>query len=179
MERKLVNRPNWKRIMGKRFKLSYVENSDFTGYVTALYLDKVREPLIVEAAGRQLRLVDNGYIWLQHLPNNENYALTTMYDSQGNVVQWYFDITKQNSVNAEGIPYFDDLYLDVVVLPSSEVIILDEDELQGAVNVGDITKDDYSLAYKTAKQIIDGIGHDIGALRSFSNRYLEYIHGIG
>lgn len=134
MERKFADRPNWKRMLERRFKLSYVEGNDFSGYVSAIFMDKVREPLIVEVAGQQLPIVDNGYIWLQHLPDNENYSLTTMYNSQGNVVQWYFDISKQNGVNAEGIPYFDDLYLDVVILPSSEIIILDENELLEALN---------------------------------------------
>jgi hypothetical protein len=43
MERKFVDRPNWKRVLERRFKLSYVENDDFAGYVSVIYLDKVRE----------------------------------------------------------------------------------------------------------------------------------------
>ncbi|MGF7056820.1 hypothetical protein [Brassicibacter mesophilus] len=31
MERKFVDRPNWNRILERRFKLSYVENDDFEG----------------------------------------------------------------------------------------------------------------------------------------------------
>lgn len=81
--------------MERRFKLSYVENDDFAGYISALYMDIIREPLVKEVAGQSLCILDNRYIWLQHLPNNENYSLTTMYDSSGNVVQWYFDITRQ------------------------------------------------------------------------------------
>jgi predicted RNA-binding protein associated with RNAse of E/G family len=178
MERKFVDRPNWKRMLKRRFKLSYIESNDFSGYVSAIFMDKVREPLIVEVAGRQLPIVDNGYIWLQHLPDNENYSITTMLDSQGNVVQWYFDITKQNGVSEEGIPYFDDLYLDVVILPSSDIIILDEDELQAALNAGEITKVEYDMAYGKADEIINGIGKDVNALHAFSNKYLEYIKSI-
>ena len=165
--------------MERRFKLSYVENDDFAGYVSVIYLDKVREPLVVEVAGRPLYIVDNKYIWLQHLPNNENYSLTTMYDSLGNVVQWYFDITRQNSVDKEGIPFFDDLYLDVVILPSSEIILLDKLELEDALKRRDITKREYDLAYKKANEIINGIGKDVVASRDFSSKYLEYMQKVG
>lgn len=161
--------------MERRFKLSYVENDDFAGYISALYMDIIREPLVKEVAGQSLCILDNRYIWLQHLPNNENYSLTTMYDSSGNVVQWYFDITRQNSVDKNGMPFFDDLYLDVVVLPTSEIILLDELELEEALKVKDITQSEYDLAYKMANDIINGIGKNVVTLRNFTSKYLEYM----
>ena len=174
MGRRFINRPNWTRILERRFKLSHVENDDFAGYVSVLYMDKVREPLVKEVAGQSVCIVDNGYIWLQHLPDNKHYALTTMYDASGDVVQWYFDITRQNGVDKEGTPFFDDLYLDVVVLPTAEVILLDELELEEALKGNDITQSEYDLAYEVANDIINGMGKDVAALRRFTDKYLEY-----
>jgi hypothetical protein len=175
MERRFVNRPNWTRILERRFKLSYVENDDFAGYISALYMDKVREPLVKEVAGQSLCIVDNRYIFLQHLPNNEHYSLTTMYDASGELVQWYFDITRQNGVDKEGMPFFDDLYLDVVVLPTGQINLLDELELEEALKTKDITQSEYDMAYEMANKIINGIGKDVAALRDFTDKYLEYM----
>lgn len=38
------------------------------------------------------------------------------------------------------MPYFDDLYLDVVLLPSGDMYLLDEDELEEAYANGNISK---------------------------------------
>ena len=178
MDRKFVNRPNWKRVLERRFKSTYIENDDFVGYVSVIYIDKVREPLVKEISGRSISLVDDKYIWLQHLPKNDNFSLTTMFDSQGKIVQWYFDITRRNGIDENNIPFFDDIYLDVVVLPTSEIILMDEEELHDALESKVITKDEYDLAYKKANEIINGIGKMPDTLHNFSYKYLEYMQKL-
>lgn len=39
----------------------------------------------------------------------------------GEVVQWYIDIYYQNSIE-NNIPYIDELFLDIILLPSGELI---------------------------------------------------------
>lgn len=178
MKRKYLDRSDWSRILKKSFKLAYVCNEELQGYVSAVYVNKVKAPLIKNMLGEDYNIVDDGYIWLQCTPIAGNHSMTVMYDKNKEIVQWYFDITKQNSVDEEGRTFFDDLYLDVVVLPSSEVILLDEDELQEALDTNDITKEDYELAYREANMLMDGIASDIEKLIEFSNRYLHYINSI-
>lgn len=60
-------------------------------------------------------------------------------------------------VTEQGVPWFDDLYLDVVVLRNGEVFLLDEDELDDALTRGDITREDYQLAISTAKNVMKAI----------------------
>jgi predicted RNA-binding protein associated with RNAse of E/G family len=143
-----------------------------------VYIDKVKEPLSVNMNGKEFCLADEGYIWLQHVPLNSNYAVTTMYNSNKEVVQWYFDVTKGNGISENGRVFFDDLYLDVVVTPSSEIVLFDEDELEEALEVNIITKEDYDLAYNEAKVIMNGIATDVQALMYFSNKYLEHMEQI-
>lgn len=175
MKRKHSNRADWQRLIKKKFTLEYIRNDEFDGYVSIIEIEKVREPLVKYMCGKEICVVDDGYIWLQHVPINAHYALTTMYNTKKEIVQWYFDITKQNGIDEKGIPYFDDLYLDVVVLPSSEIILLDEDELEGALDKKDITIKDYELAYREAKIIMEGIAVDGERLKNFCDRYLELI----
>lgn len=72
--------------------------------------------------------------------------MTAVINEKKEIVQWYFDITLANALTKDGVPYFDDLFLDVVVLPNKEIFVLDEDELLNALNNGNISEDDYRLA---------------------------------
>ena len=99
-----------------------------------------------------------------------------MFNNNKEIVQWYFDITKQHGVDNRGIPFFDDLYLDVIVLPSSEILLLDEDELKEALDKKEIIKDEYDLAYREAKMLMEGVALNVKNLSSFSYQYLDYIN---
>lgn len=175
MKRKYADKANWTRVSKKEFKLTYVEDSQFKGYLSMIKICKIKYPLIKVMNNQQYNIADDGYIWLNHIPVDKHYAITTMFNNNGEIVQWYFDVTKKVGVNDQGIPYFDDLYLDVVILPSNEILLLDEDELEEALRNKDITEDDYKLAYEEAEGIIKNISSDINNLRNFSNYYLEYI----
>lgn len=173
MKRKHSDRADWLRLLKKKFTLKYIRNEEFDGYVSIIEIEKVREPLIKSMLGREVCAVDDGYIWLQHVPVDKHYALTTMYNSKKEIVEWYFDITKQNGIDEKGIPFFDDLYLDVVVLPTSDILLLDEDELKEALDRNDITSEDYELAYKEAEILMNGLAGNKERLIGFCNKYLE------
>lgn len=104
----------------------------------------------------------------------KNWSVTTMFDDRDNIIQWYFDITKQNSIDENGQPFYDDLYLDIVVFPSGEVVLFDEDELKEALESGDITQSDFNLAYSEVNKIMDGMAKDITYLTNMSYDDLEF-----
>lgn len=173
VERKYLDRPNWRRVLKRRFCFKPIDDKEFKGYIAAIYIDKTREPLTKKMLGKSYCLANDRYIWLECLPKEGNYCMTTMFNENLEIVQWYFDIIKGSGINERGIPYFDDLYLDVVVLPPNNILLLDEDELEEALDVNDITKEDYDLAYKEAERIMGSI--DIKELTNLSNKYLKYI----
>lgn len=173
MKRTYADRPNWTRVLNKRFKLEYIENKEYTGFVSIICIDNVKEPLLIDVAGNKLCLVDKGYVWTQHFPKGSNYALTTMFDKKQEVVEWYFDICKGNKISNQGIPYYDDLYLDVVVLPSGEILLLDEDELTDALKSNEISKEEYDLAYNEAEKLINDIKNDKNSLLKKTKVYLD------
>lgn len=72
--------------------------------------------------------------------------MTAVINEKGKIVQWYYDITLSNGLTEDGIPYFDDLYLDVIVLPNMKVYILDEEELLQELITNEITEGDFKLA---------------------------------
>jgi predicted RNA-binding protein associated with RNAse of E/G family len=80
-----------------------------------------------------------------------------MFDADSRVVQWYIDISRQNGLDQRSIPWWDDLYLDVVVFTSGEVMLLDEDELEQARQDGEIDQADYELARAEAERLLTAI----------------------
>lgn len=157
MKRKLANRAHWDRILERRFCIAHIESEEFTGSITLLQLDKVQEPLWVECEGTNVCIVDSGFAWLQQFPTGAHYTITTAFDADGKIVQWYIDICKQQGVTEEGMPWYDDLYLDIAYLPSGELMILDADELDEALLEGQITQADHDLAWSETERLLEEI----------------------
>ena len=80
-----------------------------------------------------------------------------MYDDKDNLIEVYFDITKQNNFEDITNHYYDDLFLDIVLGKNGKMKILDEDELDMALNEKVISSKEYDFAKKTAKDLYDYI----------------------
>jgi len=179
MKRKFSDRANWRRIISKHFTSKFVDKPEFTGFVTLYTIERLRDPLWKEYDGKKLCLADAGYSWLQYFPQNENFIVTAMFDDKQRIVQWYIDICKSQGVTEQGVPWFDDLFLDIVVLPTGAVYLMDEDELDDALIDGDITQEDYELATDTARQLLRIITAHLFPYFVMSERDLRSEFGIG
>ena len=71
------------------------------------------------------------------------------------------------------IPFEDDLYLDVVITPTGEIFLLDEDELIDRYNRLEVNKKDYDMAYDEANNLIKKLKNNKDKLEIFTNKYLE------
>lgn len=89
------------------------QNIDY--YIFAMKVDKIESPIVAKREDREVTILDNGYMYVQILPIKENYSLTMTYDSQGDFIEWYFDITSNNFLDERGMPFYEDLYLDIVL----------------------------------------------------------------
>ena len=52
--------------------------------------------------------------------------------------------------------------------------MIDQDELQEALDLGDITQEDFDLAYKVANKLIKDIDGKAEELKSFIYKYLKF-----
>ena len=130
------------------YKQIRLDNKYLHGYVCYLKFKKLKEPLIVDYNNKKICIKDNEYEWIMVYPDNAKYAITIMFDNKENLIEWYFDISFNVGIE-NGIPYEDDLYLDLVITPKGKKIILDEDELLDAKNRDLITENDVKSAYDT------------------------------
>ncbi|MEO7003110.1 MAG: DUF402 domain-containing protein [Ktedonobacterales bacterium] len=156
MKRKWAARRAWARITRQRFISERLETVAFRGAVSLYAIDALNTaigPLWVECAGAHICIADVGHTWLQHFPDDEPYVLTTMFDADGHVSQYYVDICQAHGLGADGIPWYDDLYLDIVKTPGGALGILDADELDVALAVGLITPEQHSFAWAETRRL--------------------------
>ncbi|MGA5692669.1 DUF402 domain-containing protein [Cytobacillus pseudoceanisediminis] len=113
-------------------------------------------------------------MWLQQFPLEKNHTVTTMFNANGEIVQWYIDICYKNSIE-NNIPWMDDLFLDIVLLPSGEIIEKDAEELEEAYKMGIIDRSLYDLAWNEQNIIKKQINRDEFQLVNLSNRHKEIL----
>ena len=168
--RKFANFPGWKRILKHRFYTSYLDTSEFRGYITLYCMDAVTAPREVEYFHRKTCIFDAGYSMLFQFPADVLYfTVTTNFDASGQILQWYIDICIRTGVGQNNIPWLDDLYLDLVVSPTMEIEVKDADELLVARESGDISTDEFDLAWREANRLIEQISKNQFGLLSLSD----------
>ena len=156
------------------YRQERIEKEYISGYVCYIKMKDVKNPLIVQDGELDVCLLDEDYVWIEVYPDYENYAITIIYDDKGNLIEWYFDIAKEVGVE-NGIPYEDDLYLDLLIKPNGVSIILDEDELKDAFNNGIITKKDIDLAYITLNKLKSKYANNINHLVELTREICKFI----
>ena len=158
MKRKRYNLPGWHRWgEGTHHAIAFLNGSgaDFRA-TTAL------KALEVPFKGRSLTIFDHGYRWIHYAPAGKKHALTVHLDGQNKPVQLYVDICEDSGIDPDGIPFVDDLYLDVIavcdVQPDgswhvTETEIIDGHELEEALAGGKVTPEQFSRAWAEAKSV--------------------------
>lgn len=153
IKRKYANHPDWKRIIERDYKQTFLDTTDFQGHVSLLIINKVTDPFYVTNNNEKICLLDNGYSWLQYFPVGKQFSLTSFFDENGQLIQHYIDICCEYLVEND-IPFIDDLYVDIVVMPNGEIIILDVDELEEALAQGHITSHLHEIALAETDRLV-------------------------
>lgn len=159
-------------IIGADYTQKRIDEEYFKGYVCNLKFKDISNPLIIKNDIREFCIKDNDYEWFEVYPDNANYAITIMFDDKLNLIEWYFDIAKEVGIE-NNIPYEDDLYLDMIIMPNGQKLVLDEEELINALNKGKILQSDVDLAYQTLKQLEAQYVNNFDYLVKLTNKFCE------
>ncbi len=161
-------------IIDKEYINLRVDNEEFRGNISLLKFNKVKEKWYVDEENRCI--LANDFKWLEIYPDGANFCIIVIYDENGNITEWYFDIARKIGED-DGIPYEDDLYLDVVVVPDGRIHLLDEEELKAAYKRYEVSEEEYNMAHRVANELMEKYKEkeNIDKLRDFSDRYLEYL----
>ena len=150
-----------------------VEDNFFKGDVYFYNFSDVKEKILIPSGKC---ILDNNYKWLEFYNYDSRVKLTAIYDKDNEIIEWYFDIAREIG-KENGVPYEDDLYLDVVVTPSGDVILLDEDELKEAFDKKEMTKEEYDEAYKIAYDLMEKLRNNKNKLNEYTDIYLKQMLG--
>jgi predicted RNA-binding protein associated with RNAse of E/G family/ribosomal protein S18 acetylase RimI-like enzyme len=154
-------------------KIVRTDEIGVAGYVGLVQILEVNRPYMVGEKDLEICIADNGYKELTFLPDNENWQMTAIYDNQNNIIEWYFDITRKNSVDENGNPYCDDLYLDAALMPDGCILIFDEEQLKNAFNNGTVNQKDFDMAYDVLQKLIDDKIINVAYMNEFCSRLLS------
>lgn len=157
MKRSRLSYDEWKCIKSKKLKGKQVSTNFFKGYIGILEIEEVSEKQIWKFNGEDIIVCDNGLKWLSILPQNDFYCITAMMNANNDILLWYIDMIAEQGIDTESVPYFDDLYLDLVVYPDGTIIVDDMDELENALSVKDITQEQFNLAISTSNKLKNGL----------------------
>ncbi|NLL38629.1 MAG: DUF402 domain-containing protein [Clostridiales bacterium] len=149
------------------YKITRVDDI-FKGFASHVNIKSTKRVVSFIHEGTPVIYGARGYKWLIFLPEDDNWCMTAVYDDKNRIVEWYFDITRQNFIGCE-VPYFEDLYLDVVLNPKSGIKVLDEDELQEAFEKGQITSWEYEMALEVCTRLVNKI-KSVEFISSFCGR---------
>lgn len=158
MKIKSAGRKNWHRAISSTEQVIHIPG----GVIVDYFAVQVARPLDVGFRGHTLRILDNGFRWVHFAPTSENHALTVQLNDQNRPVQIYVDICDAHGLDADGVPFTHDLYLDVLAVCQvhldgswgvTETEIIDQDELEDALQAGKVTREQFDLAWNEARQV--------------------------
>ena len=169
----------WKSIL-KKTRVGVNENSDgFKGYVGVLSMDEVSEPQTWNYKDSTITVCDTGYRWLTIMPEDDYYCITVMMDEHDVIKVSYIDMIDSQGVDEDGVPFFYDCYLDLIVYTDGCVKVDDRDELDEAYLNGDINKEQYERALQTADKLMNGLLNDYKKYVSFVEDRLRFFRESG
>lgn len=166
MKTKYISRKDWHRILASNVTFCEKHYPHLHAMISLFRIHKVTAPLFVPACGQPFCAANDGYAWLHLLPEGENWCLTAMFDETGTPVQYYFDISENNTLDGED-SRFSDLYLDIVCLPDGRTELIDQVDLDQALSDGSITQAQYTLAQYTAHTLQASIEANFPRLSAF------------
>lgn len=159
MKKKLISTTYLKEATKYQMKL-YLDEDDY--YISVKKLIHITDKFIIRHG---IVAMDDGYYIIEIIPKTGNQALRIFLDESKNLIEYYFDIIKESGLDEETkIPYFLDLYLDITVLSNGETHVIDEDELEKAYELGDITKEEYDLVLKEKDKLLTEIKNNTNKL---------------
>lgn len=171
MKKKIITNTYLREAEKYNIKL-FLDEEDY--YISVKKLIHLSEKFIIR---NNVVAMDDGYFIMEIIPKKGNYALRIFIDSNKNIVEYYFDIIKESGIDEEyKVPYFIDLYLDIAVLYTGRIDILDEDEFIEAYEKKDITKEEYEIVLKTKEKLLKEIKKDTNKLMKID--YLKYLKGM-
>ena len=154
MKIKNMKRTAWKRLLEKTYIVRDCTPWGHPGRESALKIHEVTAPLWVKEGYGEICIADAGHTWIQVACHGQPYWLTAMFDRDGRFLQVYFDIAKPPCFDDPNDPWFTDLYLDVVLTSDLQLVVMDREELDAALEKGEIDGEIHAFALDACEKLL-------------------------
>ena len=162
----------WNRsILKKRVYLS----EDAENRYSLIYIDRVKEKQVWEFLEGKPVVADDNFKWLVAAPKYENYVITMYMDQNMKTILWYIDMIDGQGIDEDGVYFYNDMFLDLIVLSSGEIIEDDRDEFERALIMGVISQEQYELVKKTALELKKKVCEDSNWISTYCQEIMTKI----
>lgn len=175
MKRIKLSYDEWKCIVSKDMSGKKVNTGFLKGYIGLIDIKEVSEIQTWKFNGEDITVCDKGLKWLSILPQHSFYCITAMMNDKNDILLWYIDMIAEQGTDTDGVPYFNDLYLDLVVYPNGIIIVDDMDELENALAKKDITQEQFNLAVNTSEDLKAGLLSNIDTFIEYTQKCYRMI----
>lgn len=175
MKKSKLSYDEWKCIVSKDMYGKKVYTEFFKGYIGLIDIKEVSEKQKWNINGEEITICDKGLKWLSILPQDDFYCITAMMNERNDILVWYIDMIAEQGFDIDGVPYFNDLYLDLVVYPDGKIVVDDMAELEEALFHKDITQEQFNLAINTSNKLRTGLLNNVNVFIEYTQKCHEII----
>lgn len=162
----------WNKSIQKKNVYLYEDKDNRYGFIEIVHVKKRQ---VWSIFGREIIVADNGYKWLVISPNHENYVITMYMDNKMKPILWYIDIIDEKGTDRDGVFYYNDMFLDIIVSSTFQIIEDDRDELEMALKQGIISNEQYKMVNEIACALTDKLEKEPTWILDLSQHILRKI----
>jgi predicted RNA-binding protein associated with RNAse of E/G family len=175
MKKISADRQEWRQNPDAGCAARRMDFPDFSGELSLVHISRIDKPWQCSWSSHRYCIADVGHYWLTHFPDGAPYVMHSVFDGDERLIHWYVDICGRRGVSEEGIPWFEDLFLDIVVLPSGEHAVLDAEELDRAHRGGIVSSAQREKAQKAAREVTRKIEEGSFDLFALSRKHFDLL----
>ena len=151
----------------------YMNNELIKGWVSVNYLTDGENRFWEYEKSGKVQVCGKGMVWLTIIPDNTSRCISAYFLPDRKVSVWYIDVIEETGIDEDGIVYYIDKYLDVILTPQGDICVKDRDELDAAYASGELTAAQYENALREGELIIKELGTDIEKTEKFCRAVLN------
>ena len=128
-------------------------------YITLKEVKAVEQPYSVYINGERVKKLDKDFTIIEYTPLDKKYNVRIHVNDKKEILEYYFDIIAENKIK-DGIPFYNDLYLDAVYFQPAAtkegtyIQLVDCNELEEALKENIIDKEQFDMAYIEAEKLM-------------------------
>lgn len=145
----------------------HMDNDLFKGWVSINYLTDGEERFWEYEKSGHVPVCGKGMTWLTLIPDDRKRCIGAYIKPDRRVSVWYVDVIEETGIDEDGVVYYIDKYLDVILTPQGDMVVMDRDELDAAHLSGELSDSQYENALKEGELILEELAADIGKTEAY------------